>query len=91
MADTEYMGRIGRNPIGAIAWNAAERVLHARSVMAVAMDPDGRVTCERPCDAVPDEIVGVYNKDLPRFTLERQIRDDVLAMLAERDGARRAA
>lgn len=86
MASHEYMGRVGVSPLSAIADKCAFRIRHAKTALAVAVDPAGYVTVEPFEHAVPDEVVGVYDKQLGLLDLYRQVRDD----LAYEIGTRRA-
>lgn len=78
MSGNEYIGKIGRMSIDTIADRAAEQIMRPRATdKTVCLDPDGRVTVERHCDAVPDDVVGVYNKTPGRLALWRQIGIDL--------------
>lgn len=88
MSGNEYIGKIGRMPIDTIADRAAEQLTRPRAVArAVCLDPDGRVTIEAYGNAVPDDVVGVYDRTPGRMGLWRQIRDDLRHELGLRAAA----
>jgi len=80
---TEYrtIGSVRVNPISVLADRAAERIANTqhRRVMAVTCTPEGMVSLEPYDDAVPDDVVGVYDaKKLGgTLTTARRIAEDL--------------
>lgn len=83
MAGSNRIGMMRRHPVAAIAEKCATRLLRARhpTALAVTCDPEGCVELEPFDDAVPDDIVGVYDPDgfdAPRWLyLEKRISEDL--------------
>ncbi|MFN8993134.1 MAG: hypothetical protein ACK5X3_05630 [Pseudomonadota bacterium] len=80
---TEYrtIGSVRVNPISVLADRAAERIANTqhRRVMAVTCTPEGMVSLEPFDDAVPDDVVGVYDaaKLGGTLTTARRIAEDL--------------
>lgn len=80
---TEYrtIGSLRVNPPSVIADRAAERIASTkhRRVMAVTCTPEGMVSLEPFDDAVPDDVVGVYDaaKLGGPLTTARRIAEDL--------------
>lgn len=77
-------GRLGQHTISHCADRAARIICDYNIPRAVCLDPDGRVTVEAIDDAIPDEMVGVYDGSGGQFELWRMISDDLLAAKTER-------
>lgn len=87
MTDRTFrVGRLTTQPIGSLADKAVDWLFERRSPSryAVTCDPEGLVQIERAADAVPDDIVGVYNPAsidgegaLARTRLWRRIAEDL--------------
>lgn len=88
MSNDGYMGKVGKSALGALADKAAERIMTSDGPRAVCMCPQGVVTVERFANAVPDEIIGNYNRDAGRLGLSLLILGDLKEAVAER-GLRR--
>lgn len=70
-------GRIGMHTISHCADKAAEHVMASTVAVAVCLAPDGHVTVESVPQAIPDEMTGVYNRDLGQFALWALIESDL--------------
>lgn len=83
MADAVRIGSVKRQPFGTLADKAAERIIRSRSPksLAVTLGPEGMVEVELFVEAVPDDVVGVYDPEgfeSPRwFTLAKRITEDL--------------
>ena len=86
MPDYHRIGTLRLSPIGEVAEKAAHRIIAARFPrrVAVTCDPDGIVQVEPVKDAVPDDIVGVYDPEtieergqLTWIKLARRIAEDL--------------
>jgi hypothetical protein len=86
MSNNNHIGKVGVLPIDTLADKCAERIMASRNTWAVCIAPDGVVTLERYDEAVPDEIVGNYDRAAGRLNLWRMIRDDMRATVEELGG-----
>lgn len=103
MPATDYIGKIGKSPLGTLADKAAAEIVAAKGSRAVCVDPSGVVTVELYDDAVPEDRIGNYTGEAGRLALGLLILGDLKEMMAERgvqaaqrryvvrEGARRAA
>jgi len=97
-------GRLGMHTLSHCADRAAHIIAELLTPHAVCIAPDGHVTVESTEQAIPCEIVGVYDRTFGVFKLWGMIEDDLRCAATERhiiggtrqrqvvrNGARRAA
>lgn len=84
MPATDYIGKIGKSPLGTLADKAAAEIVAAKGPRAVCVSPDGTVTLEHYVDAVPEDVIGHYTGEAGRLQLALLILGDLKEMMAER-------
>lgn len=80
------IGTLARLDYKTLAERAADVVMAAKGPRAVCLDPEGLVTVENPDHAVPDEILGTYDKRPGLLEVYRSIRDNLAAEIEARGG-----
>lgn len=83
-AYNEHAGKLGVSPLDAIAYKAADTIRRARGPRALCVDPQGHVTVEKWDDAVPEDIVGHFDRSAGWPALELLVRDELKAVAVER-------
>jgi len=82
-------GSLRRTPVGEIASKCAAWIMEAGSPVAVAVDPEGRVTVEPVSEACESDLVGVYDRAPGLLALTRAIREDLLCVRVDAEPRRR--
>ena len=80
------IGSLARLSHTELAERAAERIMSCAEPRAVCLDPVGMLSVEPPDEAVPDDILGVFDRRPGLIATYRDIRDNLAAEIAERGG-----
>lgn len=84
MSNCDSVGRIGRVPLEILAQRASNVIRGYAGPRAVCVAPDGEVTIELFDHAIPDEVIGNFDKTAGWPALDRLIRDELAAVAVAR-------
>lgn len=82
----EHIGTLARLTCNQLAERAADELMGRTKPHAVCLDPEGTVTVERIDEAVPQDMIGVFDRSLGLIPLYREIRDNLAAEIEARGG-----